>query len=191
MIEAEWLACEHPGPMLQFLQTRASERKLRLFADACYKRLCHISVDGSMQMAVELELAREDARGYASVVARWGARLARKAAWLERQGQGDAKQAADTAQAGERRGQAADLRGIFGNPFRRVTLDPAWLHWNGSTVRKMAEAIYDDRAFDRLPILADALEEAGCTDHAVLDHCRQPGEHARGCWVIDLLLAND
>ena len=83
------------------------------------------------------------------------------------------------------------IRDIFGNPFRRVALDPAWLQWNGGTVRKMAEAIYDDRAFDRLPILADALEEAGCTDRAVLDHCRGSGAHVRGCWVIDLLLGKE
>ena len=80
------------------------------------------------------------------------------------------------------------IRDIFGNPFRRVALDPAWLQWNGGTVRKMAEAIYDDRAFDRLPILADALEEAGCTDRAVLDHCRWAGAHVRGCWVLDRIL---
>jgi hypothetical protein len=83
------------------------------------------------------------------------------------------------------------LHCIFGNPFRPVSLDPAWLHCNGGTVRKMAEAIYDDRAFDRLPILADALEEAGCTDRAVLDHCRGSGAHVRGCWVLDLLLGKE
>ena len=49
-------------------------------------------------------------------------------------------------------------------------------------------SIYDDRAFDRLPILADALEDAGCADAAILSHCRGPGEHVRGCWVVDLLL---
>jgi hypothetical protein len=83
------------------------------------------------------------------------------------------------------------VRDVFGNPFRPVKPGASWLQWHDRIVPKMAQAIYDDSAFDRLPILADALEEAGCTDHAVLDHCRQPGEHARGCWVIDLLLAND
>ena len=56
------------------------------------------------------------------------------------------------------------------------------------TVVQLAQSIYDDRAFDRLPILADALEEAGCTDAAILDHCRGPGPHVRGCWAVDLLL---
>jgi hypothetical protein len=62
---------------------------------------------------------------------------------------------------------------------------PSW--WLTADVRALAEAAYADRAFDRLPILADALEEAGCTDRSMLDHCRQPGEHVRGCWVVDLV----
>jgi hypothetical protein len=84
--------------------------------------------------------------------------------------------------------QCAILHDIFGNPFRPVALDPAWLQWDGGTVRKIAQAIYDDRAFDRLPVLADALEEAGCADRDLLDHCRSGGEHVRGCWAVDLLL---
>jgi hypothetical protein len=81
------------------------------------------------------------------------------------------------------------LRCVFGNPFRPVSLDPGWLVWNAGTVPSMAQRIYDERAFDRLPILADALEEAGCDNADILNHCRQPGVHARGCWVVDSLLA--
>jgi hypothetical protein len=77
------------------------------------------------------------------------------------------------------------IREIFGNPFRPATADPAWLT---ATVVSLATAIYDDRAFDRLPILADALEDAGCTNEEILNHCRQPGEHVRGCWAVDLVL---
>jgi hypothetical protein len=55
-------------------------------------------------------------------------------------------------------------------------------------VVKLAQVIYDERRFTDLPILADALEEAGCTNSDVLDHCRGPGPHVRGCWVVDLLL---
>jgi hypothetical protein len=58
-------------------------------------------------------------------------------------------------------------------------------------VQKMAQANYDERAFDRMPILAGALEEAGCTSQDILGHCRQPGEHVRGCWVVDLLLGKE
>ena len=87
----------------------------------------------------------------------------------------------------ERRLQCGFVRDIF-NPFRPVAIDRAWLTWNDGTVVKLAESIYDERAFDRMPILADALEEASCTNADILAHCRQPREHVRGCWVVDLLL---
>jgi hypothetical protein len=80
------------------------------------------------------------------------------------------------------------LREIVGNPFRPVSLDPAWLLWNEGTVTKLAEAVYEERRFGDLPILADALEEAGCANADVLAHCRGDEEHVRGCWVVDLLL---
>ena len=71
------------------------------------------------------------------------------------------------------------LHEILGNPFRPVAVDPSWLVWNDGTVVKMAQAIYDERAFDRLPVLADALEEAGCTNADILAHCRLPGDISR------------
>jgi hypothetical protein len=79
------------------------------------------------------------------------------------------------------------LRDIFGNPFRPATIDPSWLAWNDGLIVKLAQGIFEDRAFDRMPILADALEEAGCTDEVIFGHCRQEGEHVRGCWLMDLL----
>ena len=92
---------------------------------------------------------------------------------------------------GERKAQATLLRDILGNPFHPTAVDPAWLAWNAGTIVSLAQAIYDDRAFDRLPILADALEEAGCDDPDILAHCRQPSVHVRGCWVVDLLLGKE
>jgi len=77
------------------------------------------------------------------------------------------------------------LRDVFGNPFRVVTADPAWLT---STVLALANGVYEEWAFDRMPILADALQEAGCDNDEILNHCRSPGQHVRGCWAIDLLL---
>jgi hypothetical protein len=88
----------------------------------------------------------------------------------------------------ERAGQAGLLREIFGNPDRPAAIVPAWLTWDGRTVVKVAKAIYDEGTFDRLPILADALEEAGCTDAGLLGHLRGPGPHVRGCWALDLIL---
>jgi hypothetical protein len=83
--------------------------------------------------------------------------------------------------------QCALLRDLFGNPFRPVSADPAWLRWDGGTVAKMARAMYDERDFARLPVLADALEDAGCAEAGLLAHLRGPGPHARGCWALDLL----
>ena len=84
------------------------------------------------------------------------------------------------------------LRDIFGNPFRPVTLAPSLLDWNDSVVVKLSQGIYEERAFDRLPILADALEDAGCDDQDILAHCREQGlVHVRGCWVVDLLLGKE
>jgi carbon storage regulator CsrA len=74
------------------------------------------------------------------------------------------------------------------SPAVAVSIDPAWLEWKEGTVPRLARAIHDDRAWDRLPILADALEEAGCTDAAVLGHCRSGTAHSDGCWLVDEIL---
>jgi hypothetical protein len=90
--------------------------------------------------------------------------------------------------ADEQAHQAVILRDIVGSPFRPAQVDPAWLAWEGGTVPKLAAAIYKERAFDRLPILADALEDAGCDNADLLAHLRGPGPHVRGCRAVDLLL---
>jgi hypothetical protein len=77
---------------------------------------------------------------------------------------------------------------VVGNPFRPVTCDP---RWRTSDTVGLAQAIYDDRAFDRLPILADALMDAGCEDEQIISHCRSDGPHVRGCWVVDLVLGKE
>ncbi|MBN9119184.1 MAG: hypothetical protein J0I06_08490 [Planctomycetes bacterium] len=75
---------------------------------------------------------------------------------------------------------------MFGNPFRPVACDPAWLT---SDVVALARGIYEEKTFDRMPILADALQDIGCTNEDVLSHCRATNQvHVRGCWVVDLLL---
>jgi hypothetical protein len=90
----------------------------------------------------------------------------------------------------ERKAQSDDLRDLIGNPFRPVAFAPSWLShpWRTSTVAALADAIYTEQAFDRLPVLADALEEAGCDNADVLSHCRGPGPHVPGCWVVDMVL---
>jgi hypothetical protein len=97
--------------------------------------------------------------------------------------------AAVTATQDRQKCQSALLRDLFGPLlFRPVVFDAAWRGWNDGLPVNLAKAIYEERVFDRLPILADALEEAGCDDADILAHCRSGGEHVRGCWVVDLLL---
>ncbi|OAI45593.1 hypothetical protein AYO44_12685 [Planctomycetaceae bacterium SCGC AG-212-F19] len=115
------------------------------------------------------------------------AKLAARA-WAQRRGdQRDSLATTQRVRAHEEV-QCTMLRCIFGNPFKPVVLDS---RWTTPTIEQLAQAIYTDRAFDRLPILADALEDAGCTSADVLGHCRGGGEHVRGCWVVDLLLGKE
>jgi hypothetical protein len=223
MTEAEWLTCVDPKPMLAFLLGKASDRKLRLFACACCRRVWRLLIDERSRKAVEIaeqvadrtvienaptEKERRDAVLAAHAVAEqysrsskfysaeMGAAAARSAVSRQRALASNAavfaahalSREGTAAIAAESRAQASMLRDLFGNPFRPVTVERAWLSWHDGTIVKLAQSIYDGRAFDRLPVLADALEEAGCTNAEILAHCRQPGEHVRGCWVVDLLL---
>lgn len=240
MTEAEWQACTDPQQMLAFLKSIAGNRKLRLFAVACCRRICSLLPhDVGCQQAIVV--AEQFADGNASaahrtdvVAAAVASAAAFAAAAVGSPDEGDGRAfaahaayaassltgtgyaeeevvvwsvAADAASAeeyfdeGEFCCQAKLLRDIFGNPFR--PLQPkrgkwsgkeklrGWLTQHSGTIPKLAQTIYDDRAFDRLPILADALVEAGYTNADILTHCRQPGEHVRGCWVVDLILGKN
>jgi hypothetical protein len=233
MTEAEWLACANPTPMLHFVRGRASDRKLRLFAVACCRRIwdklpgetCHRAVELAERFAdghapVE-ELATafntlseqvpqqfSPGRPYPGQVVWHAGRAALFTSWPP-PGHLDGRWAARTvaktashqaaravepnwaAYKAERVAQAELLRDLFGNPLRTVRrsrVRSSWLTWCDSTIPKLAQAIYDGGAFERMPILADALEEAGCANHDILHHCRGPGPHAKGCFVVDLLL---
>jgi hypothetical protein len=201
--------------MLKFLRGKGSDRKLRLFACACCRRVWHLLTDQRSRRAVEV--AEQFADGLTSgeelgsvcesaeqvgadLFADGGAEegfhsAAQAAEWVALANR-DRKKAARAAQKVARvtmritrLPQIDLLRDVFGPlPFHPLLIDSTWLSWNDGIIPKLAQAIYDDRAFDRLPILADALEEAGCTNADILNHCRQPSEHVRGCWVVDLLL---
>jgi hypothetical protein len=228
MTEAEWLAGTDPRAMLEFVGEKASDRKKRLFAVACCRRIWSLISDNRSQMAVEVAerfadgLANRkeykaaieaalDARDDADAAARkasaegderrWGDLNAVFAAMIAVSRGGyhpwDAANAAGHAvefltgktKRAEHVAQVALVRDLFGNPFRPgPVIDPAWLAWGGGTIPNLAQAIHDDRTCDRLPLLADALEDAGCTDAAILDHCRSEGPHVRGCWVVDAIL---
>ncbi len=109
-------------------------------------------------------------------------------------GGGWAADAAEEPEA-ENRVQIDLLCDIFGNPFRPVSVNPTW---QTPTVLALAHAGYENRILPagmlepaRLAVLADALEEAGCDNAEIINHCRQPGEHVRGCWVLDLMLGKN
>jgi hypothetical protein len=200
MTEAEWMACGDPGPMLEFLRGKASDRKLRLFTCGSNRRNWdRLTVESRAMMQVAEEVADglalkvklSTAKGKHTRSAARGAgpshvlenmfvrEVAHKEAW------GGAYRFACVFAVVDSAKHSNLLRDIFGNPFRPITLCSTWRTLN---VASLAQTMYADRAFDRLPILADALEDAGCDNADILAHCREPGEHVRGCWVVDLLL---
>lgn len=207
MTEAEWLACADPQPMLTVHWGKASDRKFRLFAVACCRRIWHLLMDERSRNAVEV--AERYADSLVNDVDRLSAlRAAYNATWeLERDdwsdfpaiavchtidpGMGvDAAAVAHYAAVtkDEPSVQAALVRDIFGNPFRPLTIAPLILVWSDATIPKLAQLIYDERRFEDMLILADALMDAGCHDEEILTHCQGAGPHVRGCWVLDLLL---
>jgi hypothetical protein len=99
---------------------------------------------------------------------------------------------AGTGKTSSRPSAACLVRDLFGNPFRPVpAVEPGWLKWNGGTVSALAADIYESGDFVRMPLLADALEDASCTDVQLLGHLHGPEPHVRGCWALDLLLARN
>jgi hypothetical protein len=200
--QEDWLACTDLTPMLEFLRGKASDRKLRLFACACCRRIWHLLTDRRTRRAVEI--AEQYADGRASMddlkaacddawaFVDWGSGSltpADTAAACTAEPMSGAIAARDILTCGTVLVGACDLLcDIFGNPFRPVTVDAAWLM---PGVVELARTIYEGRNFDRMPELADALEEAGCHDPDILAHCREPGQHVRGCWVVDLILGKE
>ncbi len=230
MDEKQWLACNKPHLMLEFLVGKTSDRKLRLFAVACCSRIKHL-LDTNLTLAVSATerfadgLASEE--DLSSALARLpepgglGQKIpSQSAVWWACQppyrGKGMAAPASGAcgcvvmasivgnrplapgevgrrshrkAAAGPEEDLCHVLRDVIGNPFRPLLqCSPSLLAWNEGTVRRIAQAVYDEKAFDRLPILSDALEDAGCTDVELLGHLRSAGPHVRGCWVVDLLI---
>jgi hypothetical protein len=112
------------------------------------------------------------------------------AAWGAREAARHAAKAMGARATEERAIQAGVFRDLI-KKSRKPKPNPSWLTWNDGVVGKPARAIHDGRAFDRMPLLADALEEAGCADAAILGHCRGGGEHVRGCWVVDLMTGRE
>jgi hypothetical protein len=244
--EKDWFGCEEPQAMLKFLYGPATERKLRLFAAACCRRIWDLLAEEWSRRAVETAERYADGLVDAAAlrIAAAGAEavaedLAARAATAEQVAEATAAFAAlnvtrpddsaasyvaanaasaayhagalraglrsDTAppregavaaaaRAAECAAQARLLREVVGNPFRAAAVDPGWLARDWGTLPRLARAAEEDRRLPegwldpaRLAVLADALEDAGCTDRELLGHLRGPGPHVRGCWAVDLL----
>jgi len=212
MTEADWLGSTDLTAMVDFLREKASNRKLRLFVCACCRRIWRFFKDKRSRKAVEIseryadgkatdeELANAEGDAWDAAGGEGSGSKNEAAAWAASDIEAAVSCGPETAAFANGRvkdavreilAQCEVLRDIFGNPLCPTSIAPTWLSWKEATIPKLAQAIYDDRAFDRMPILADALEEAGCTNADILAHCRQPGEHVRGCWVVDLLLGKE
>jgi hypothetical protein len=100
----------------------------------------------------------------------------------------DAARDPSRARKAEEKAIANLVRDIFGNPFRPITFSP---EWRTDTAVALARTMYESREFSAMPILADALQDAGCDNTDILEHCREPGPHVRGCWVVDLVLEKE
>jgi hypothetical protein len=124
--------------------------------------------------------ARVAVPGWPKALVRYAARAA--ASELCEHGGGVTRASFQAVEDAKTKDYAELLRDIFGNPFQPTTFDPRWF---SSDVIELGRGIYEDRAFNQLPILADALMDAGCYDSDVLGHCNESGLHMRGCWVID------
>jgi hypothetical protein len=216
--EQWWRTCTDPEEMLEHLNGRASERKLRLFACACIRRHWHALPDPRICRAIEVaelygdglasEIDRSDAWDEVSSVSvpLSGARLAMAAVLaIEADAEytsGDRVKvdivrelirlipSTESARGPERAAQCALLRCLFGpRPFATPPRVPDLIRlWGDRTVPGLARTIYEEHAFDLLGILADALEEAGCADAIILDHLRGPEPHGRGCFALDACL---
>jgi hypothetical protein len=187
------LSCPIPRHLIRFLKGRTSDRKLRLWACASARERFGENADRCSLIETAEKWADGESLSPVESDLRYGAWTASAyEAAYEGTVRTLEKYPDSVAKEGSTNFQLATLHDIFGNPFRPVTVDPSWLT---PTVTSLAAVIYDERQlpsglFDsqRLAILADALEDAGCTNQDILAHCRRGGAHVRGCWVVDLLL---
>jgi hypothetical protein len=220
--ESEWLTSNDPTPMLELEKQRASGsgRKQRLFACACCRQCADLLEDARCLAAVQVgEQFAEGLDDADDIIVAFDVTC--EIAEEQRKTQGDASTFAALANVTcEESSEIAyyaylyllDLtqednravcqvwckhvvRCIFGNPFRPVVANAAWLT---PTVAGIAKAAYEARALPsgeldaaRLAVLADALEENGCCNDDILRHLRGSGPHVRGCWVVDLLLGKE
>jgi hypothetical protein len=216
MTEAEWLACEDPGSrsdetrlnnplsglVIALPCVRVRLRTLRLHFAAYlreasrylpavpFPRIEEVEADAERESDPppclgpdganeQVRLLLREATCMEALVLKW---LGRAAA------AGVATEVGEPERAALRRATATLRRDIFGNPFRPAAFSPSW---RTDTAVTLARIMYDSRDFSAMPILADALQDAGCDSDDILNHCRGDGTHVRGCWVVDLVLGKE
>jgi hypothetical protein len=215
--EAEWLAENHLYRMLMFVHPHWTPRASRLFGAGCCRQVWELITAPALRKAIEVSeqfadgavtvdarrRAARSARAAASELAAAAPTNTPRAAWAERMvaeavvevvgNQPSPSQVATrveqatTANRGEPTDLAVPLRDIFGNPFRPPVAFE--VSWRTDTVLAIAKQMYASRDFSGMPILADALQDAGCDNDDILSHCRGATlTHVRGCWVVDLVL---
>jgi len=189
MTEAEWLACAEPQRLIAVARNRVSERKLRLAGAAAFRRRfmagTHIDLLAAVEQfsdilptPAELYAAQGFLHpGYCLTL------LPNPIAFVEYCVSYGPGSPADSGSV-----LAGAVREVIRYPFRPVAFD---VEWRTTTVLALARHMYESREFSAMPVMADALQDAGCEDENILSHCRGPGPHVRGCWVVDLVLGKD
>jgi hypothetical protein len=180
-----WLLPDLESPKVfelfdSYADGRASESELRRAIQAAQRAFAVAYRNSGIGGAIEEDGAnacRYAGQGDALLTADNAAEVMKNAESAERPGE-ERRKAAETK-------QAILLRDIVGNPIRPTQFHP---QWRTATVSTLARQMYESYDFGAMPILADALEDADCDAPAILNHCRSPGPHVRGCWVVDLIL---
>jgi hypothetical protein len=215
MTEEEWFAATDAAALVSTAERVTSPRKLRLFMVGVCRRgwdrygipavqtmlgATERYADGEEVGIVVADLRKRTETGWfwgipvGPLLCPVGQERAAVGAFLTAIANGSPPHTADTASReewtrSENRARAKLLRGIVGNPWHPAELEREWLT---STVVLIAQQMYESRDFGAMPILADALQDAGCDSEDILTHCRDPhAVHVRGCWVVDLALGKE
>ena len=211
--EEDWLTCTDPMELFRHLFGKTGGRKLRLLCIASCRCLGSILADAywglldRLEQATDATLSADEEKQLEAdvwehiekfpVLADWSASRYTASALYELSCRAYDDAFDCIVEASKAQGMAPQihhhlcviLRDIFGNPFRPLAFDPAW---RTTDALLLARGIYEEKAFDRMPILADALQDAGCDSADILDHLRDPNAtHVRGCWALDLVLGKE
>ncbi len=191
--EKEWNSCLEPLPMLRHVDGLGSKRKAILFVMECVRQSAEGNPLLDKQVMKVLECYTDE-----SAKAENSVQFDKEVPTLLVEIASESFGPLDAARIGNRfsngnqglKEQQAELvREFFGNPYQPVAFDQTW---RTPTVTALAQQMHDSQEFSPMPILADALQDAGCEDTSVLEHCRDElALHTRGCWVLDLILGRE